>query len=137
MTSFIHGAEFLHQVLRDELPPTIESHRDGVKYAVERLRSAAEGPMSVLDEVAAERQRQIGKGYDAAHDDRHDDGMLGGAAGLIALGSPDYIDDYNSAPDVAHHVFGKYSDDRRRQLIISAAMIVAEIERLDRASTPK
>jgi hypothetical protein len=60
---------------------------------------------------------------------------LAEAAGLIALGSPDYIGYYNSAPDIAHHVLGKYSDDRRRQLIIAAALLVAEIERLDRQKT--
>lgn len=74
--------------------------------------------MSVLDDVAAERQRQIGAGFDALHDDAHERHEIichptWGAMARVekALRSGDRLD-----------------------LIQAAAMIVAEVERLDRAA---
>lgn len=88
----------------------------------------------ILSEIAAERGRQIAKGYDAAHDDQHTDGELATAAGLIALSDYDLIVDDGPADTLAAVVLDRHDDERER-LIIAAAMIVAEIERLDRAST--
>jgi hypothetical protein len=97
---------------------------------------------AVIEEVIAERRRQIAKGYDAAHDDAHDDGSIATAAAVYAL-----------HPFVWHLVITEGSKrrllsladfwpwewsqfepaDERRNLVRSAAMIIAEIERLDRA----
>lgn len=90
----------------------------------------------ILSEIAAERGRQIAKGYDAAHDDQHTDGELATAAGLIALGDYDLITDDGPGDVLAAVVLDKHADIRERRLIIAAALLVAEVERLDRASTP-
>jgi hypothetical protein len=86
-------------------------------------------PMTVIDEVAAERQRQItGEGYSRAHDDHeHDDGSIAIAAACYAL--PLELYDVDIWP-WAGRINRK---DRRRDLVRAAALLVAEIERLDRA----
>ncbi len=87
--------------------------------------------MSVLQEVNRERERQIAKGYDAAHDDEHTDGAIAGAAAYYAWGkgAPDYLWPWGEAtlPTVS------LMADRER-LLTAAALCVAEIERLDRVS---
>lgn len=81
--------------------------------------------MSVIDEIAAERARQISKeGWTPEHDDHHNDGSLARAAASYAAGErlwwPWRDSDWKPK-------------DRRRDLIRAAALIVAEVERLDRA----
>lgn len=73
-----------------------------------------------IEDVAAERERQRRKWGDS-HDDGHRDGSLAWNGGRIALN----VDD-------PWGLWEKHREDRRRQLVISAALIVAEIERLDR-----
>jgi hypothetical protein len=83
--------------------------------------------MGVIDEVAAERERQITvEGWTAQHDDRqHSQGELCRAAACYAM---DHC-----------YVWWPWDEKwwkpepRRRALIKAAALIVAEIERLDRA----
>ena len=105
--------------------------------------------MTVLDEIAAERQRQIKvEGWTSDHDDGHQNGEIGIAAACYArIGSeqPDYM-----RRELAKEHWGpRYSSlrriwpwdwrwfkptNRRRDLIKAGALIVAEIERLDRAN---
>lgn len=96
----------------------------------------------VVDEVAAERRRQIGSEFwDLDHDDRHVEGELARAAAAYALASTGIVRlAYN--PELAETVpqdwpwsslYWKPSD-RRRMLIKAAALLVAEVERLDRAA---
>jgi hypothetical protein len=108
------------------------NERDALRAEVERLSRLS----GVLAEVATERERQVAKGYDAAHDDQHTDGELATAAGLIALGDYDLITDDGPGDVLAAVVLDKHADIRERRLIIAAALLVAEVERLDRASTP-
>lgn len=91
---------------------------------------------SIITEIAAERRRQMEvEGWTPQHDDAHADGSLAQAAGCYALvaGGAD-----------AENVEARYwptswlptwfkPRDRRRNLIKAAALIVAEIERIDRA----
>jgi len=105
--------------------------------------------MSVIDEVAAERTRQVlQEGWDVAHDDDHTHGEMALAAGWYALNAANRkpceygVDD---ARNIAHGLFlnDHYGwpwlrrwwkpSNARRDLIKAAALIVAEIERLDRA----
>jgi hypothetical protein len=82
--------------------------------------------MTAIEEIAAERLRQIAKGYDAAHDDEHDKHEIANAAAALALNWPgNWPWSMHSWPD----------SDRRTQLVMSAAMLVAEIERLDRKTS--
>lgn len=90
--------------------------------------------MSVIDEIAAERRRQIEEeDWTPEHDDEHRAGELADAAACYA------------ADDGAHPNEGEPPSgwpwganwwkpkDRRHDLIRAGALIVAEIERLDRA----
>jgi Lar family restriction alleviation protein len=100
----------------------------------------------VTDEIAAERRRQIEvERWAPEHDDKHERGEMASAAGVYALaaGSHDYrwvlrgspVNDYLAAAmklwpwDVSWFK----PTDRRRDLVKAGALIVAEIERLDRA----
>lgn len=101
--------------------------------------------MAVAEEIVAERRRQIEvEGWSPEHDDAHGSGEMALAAACYAVSG-----------GVPEHERGK-SDlllaciqflwpkawawswwkpkDRRRDLIRAAALIVAEIERLDRAN---
>lgn len=101
----------------------------------------------VINEIAAERRRQIKKGYSAQHDDAHDDGSLALSAALLALpydasvgGEPlldqeDYIGLHMKA-DLTCGWSAAPDPDPRRRLVMAAAMLVAEIERRDRAPSP-
>lgn len=100
--------------------------------------------MSVIDEIAAERRRQVEEeGFDARHDDQHGDGAMARAAAAYAAHSARF--------DGAEALGGKYQikappgewpwawrwwrpKDPRRDLIRAGALIVAEIERRDRAT---
>lgn len=104
--------------------------------------------MSVIDEIAKERQRQISKeGWTLEHDDEHEDGSLADVAACYAATVRAFKAEEFAG--VGYKTYTSYSDlwpkswadcwwrpkrNRRRNLVIAAALIVAEIERLDRAS---
>lgn len=110
--------------------------------------------MSVLDEIGEERRRQIiEEGFDAEHDDAELNGALSDAAAVYCVTSS-----MTSMEILAHRKFLREPGDRlagfasaatcwwpenwdpswfkaqggRRDLIKAGALIVAEIERLDR-----
>lgn len=87
--------------------------------------------MSVIEEIAAERRRQIEREcWKPEHDDEHTGGELAQAAASYALraaGRNDQAHDLWPWPDDSWN-----PKDRRRDLIRSAALIVAEVERIDR-----
>lgn len=84
---------------------------------------------SVITEIVGERIRQIEKGFTAQHDDQHKDGELARAAACYAMRE---ISGY-------HWPFEDRwkPEGQRENLIKAAAMIMAEIERIDRAANPK
>lgn len=89
--------------------------------------------MSAIDEITAERQRQTER-WSACHDDEHTNGELGIAAGCYALsGSGRWSKDALREiwPKTWSTLWWKPKNNRR-DLIKAAALIVAEIERLDR-----
>lgn len=103
--------------------------------------------MSVIDEVAKERVRQQTKeGWTHEHDDEHEDGSLAAAAACYAhperifvateyagRGYKPYVSYHDAWPDSWDDHWWK-PKKRRRNLIRAAALIIAEIERLDRAA---
>ena len=118
--------------------------------------------MSVIDEIAAERRRQVEvEGWSLDHDDDHTDGSLAWAAAcyaapdVIFVGVPavvrcrDRAFEHCPGDDEPYATATRYVDawpaswddenwkpkDSRRDLIRAAALIVAEIERLDRATS--
>lgn len=84
-------------------------------------------------DVLAERHRQISaEGWTPEHDDEHDMGSLASAAGCYAMYTLAYPtgDPHPNWPwDKA---WWKPSQDGRRNLVKAGALILAEIERLDR-----
>lgn len=99
--------------------------------------------MSVIDEITAERKRQVEtEGWSVEHDDYHSDGEMARAAACYAMtGSAAWL--CNKAKREAKEFSRTPHDwpwdkawwkpkDRRRDLIRAAALIVAEIERIDR-----
>jgi hypothetical protein len=120
--------------------------------ALAAVREALREPSGVIEEIAAERRRQVEvEGWTPEHDDTHRFGEMAAAAASYAWFST------FSSDARAEMEFGpkrgfinllwwmwprSWSDrwwkpkDRRRDLIRAAALIVAEIERLDRAASP-
>lgn len=82
--------------------------------------------MSVIDEIAAERRRQIeAEGWSPEHDDTHDDGELALAAQCYFDGDP---------TDWPWDRQWWKPRDRRRDLIRAAALVQADMERILRKS---
>ena len=83
-----------------------------------------------LDDVLKERKRQIEKErYSASHDDRWKNGELAKAAAYYAL--PDDARTSDIWP-FADELCKPTPDNRKRELVKAAALLVAEIERLSR-----
>lgn len=96
--------------------------------------------MRALADIMAERLRQIDKeGWSRSHDDKHDAGELPRAAACYAIAALDHF----SVPDIERLLWPWSSAcwkprDARANLVRAGALILAEIERLDReASTPE
>lgn len=88
----------------------------------------------VIDEIAAERERQITEeGWTPEHDDSHVSGQLCRAAACYAVGGGLFkIDKFQVPLQMWPYQWEWKSKSQRRDLIRAAALIVAEIERLDR-----
>lgn len=83
---------------------------------------------AALRDVMAERARQVAKGYAAEHDDEHSDCELARAAACYAVGSELH---YRDVPIWPWGTF-EQGQDYRRALVKAAALLLAEIERVDR-----
>lgn len=92
--------------------------------------------MTALEDIAAERRRQIEvEGWSSGHDDTHPNGELALAAGCYALHAAGSGKEYLPMIWSAwpwHKGWWK-PKNKRRDLVRAGALIVAEIERLDRA----
>ena len=105
-------------------------------------------PVDVTDaaqDVLAERRRQVeGEGWTPEHDDEHDPGELSAAGSAYALAAADELHPLSAgdggfkskSPDSWPWAesWWKPGTDPRRMLVKAAALILAELERLDRAS---
>lgn len=98
--------------------------------------------MTVLGEIAEERWRQQeAEGWTPEHDDQHAKGELAAAAAAYAFEASlsDHIrdKDWSNGETPACWPWSREwwkPKDRRRDLIRAAALLVAEVERLDRLS---
>lgn len=97
-----------------------------------------------LSDIAAERQRQISfEGWSPTNDDTYGKGEMASAAAMYALPAS-YRQMSLLANHERHEQLLQYiwpwdfewwkPTDRRRDLVKAGALIVAEIERLDRAA---
>lgn len=102
------------------------------------LLTREDGP-SVIDEIAAERRRQIdAEGWTPERDNDYRRGELAGAAACYALTSIDHWARQQAIETLWPWRGGWWKPTTpRRDLIKAAALIVAEIERLDRAASLK
>ena len=103
------------------------------------IRAEALEEAGPVREIAAERQRQVSaEGWTPEHDDAHEEGSLACAAGCYAIhaGLPDEarVPKGWAPQDWPWEAEWWKPKDRRRDLIRAGALIVAEIERLDRAA---
>ena len=87
-----------------------------------------------LDDVIAERARQIQvEGWTVEHDDKHRSYELPHAAAAYAIVNVDSAKADRLWPFNSHWF---KSGDHRRNCVKAAAMLLAEIERIDRAQGP-
>lgn len=96
--------------------------------------------MTVIDEIAAERRRQVEvEGWTLAHDDSHANGEMAAAAACYANPSP-HMEASLIKPllptDWPWSRGWWKPTTRRRDLVKAGALILAEIERLDRLPAP-
>ena len=93
--------------------------------------------MSVIDEIAAERVRQIEvEGWTPEHDDEHGSGQLAQAAACYAAPRELVQREVRKVPRYWPWSREWWKPrDRRHDLIRAAALLVAEVERLDRAKS--
>ena len=128
-----------------EYSPDYETPEIAVREIYAVMVMASRPPMTVIDEIAEERRRQIEKeGWTEAHDDEHDNCQMARAAAAYAAQAA--MDAYPAPQDYTYklrletiikNLWPWASEwwkpkDARRDLIRAAALIVAEIERLDR-----
>lgn len=106
-----------------------------------REAMARGGPIA---EIAAERRRQISQEcWSPSHDDGHVEGELAQAAACYAQHVADAMDPVPRPPPPPTPGFWPWDEcwwrpsTPRRDLIKAAALIVAEIERLDRMEPPR
>ncbi len=105
--------------------------------AIASILAGTAGVQCAWQDVIAERRRQVEKGWTPEHDDAHDRGELARAAAYYAVSDVHGFQDDGWGNGV--HKRLKPWDitpkaDRRKNLVIGAAMMIAEIERLDRAA---
>lgn len=92
-------------------------------------------------DVLTERRRQIeAKGWTPAHDDTHVEGQMAGAAACYALYRSQVSPEIVMGESLIQMIWPWSSDcwtptTPRRDLVKAGALILAEIERLDRKAT--
>ncbi|WP_406867250.1 hypothetical protein [Paraburkholderia fungorum] len=134
--------------------PVLPVWQDGKphqNYALELMWQAWEGAIAhattaeqvegvhtqAARDVLAERQRQVSlEGWTPEHDDEHDSGEMASAAAAYALHSCGWhmgkVRDVWPAP---WSLFWLKPSTPRRDLVKAGALILAEIERIDRAAS--
>lgn len=119
-----------------DVPECVKYHEHRRK-GFDRILSYSTSP--AINAINYERERQqTEEGWTRDHDDHHASGHMANAAAYYAL-TPDLRNGSVIAQPLNHiwpwdWAWFKPKHDRRQQLVIAGALIVAEIERLDRAA---
>ena len=104
-------------------------------YAEAKVAAVAATQTQAAQDVLAERRRQAeSEGWTPEHDDEHDDGELARAAAVYA--NPGYWDVFGCGQYIGWPWAASWwkPRDARSNLVKAGALILAEIERLDRAA---
>lgn len=115
------------------LKPLGKHRADVLKAYIEHLESRT--VTAAASDVLAERQRQVtAEGWTPGHDDEYEHGELADAAGCYALSSE--LFDCAGEPPRPWPWPDEWwkPTNRRRDLVKAGALILAEIERIDRAA---
>lgn len=119
---------------------------EGCPMEPKAVQEPLRGMTAALSDVIAERARQVeAEGWTPEHDDEHKEGSLGRAGGFYALnaGAAMWYGTHDtsicdSAPDGWPWASEWWKPvNARRDLVKAAALILAEIERIDRAEAAK
>lgn len=100
------------------------------------IRSWFSGSSAALNDIAAERRRQIEvEGWSLKHDDTHSAGEMSRAAASYALSAgPEKVSDLSLIHKLWPWDWSWFKPrSKRNDLVRAGALIIAEIERLDRA----
>lgn len=128
---YLHASEHILRaaggwVVNDAIMANVRAEAAAASMAAQPAQAPA------ARDVLAERARQIGvEGWTPEHDDKHPPGELAKAAACYAIHEPDFTHVPSFWP-----WGGSWwkPGDPRRNLVKAAALILAEIERLDRAA---
>lgn len=111
----------------------------------ERAPTASGASTDAVRDLLAERKRQVDeKGWDHAHDDAHPSGEIAAFAAVYAM--PEAAREWPAeetgygktfADALCPQDWNPNFGDRRRDLVKAGALILAEIERIDRAASAK
>ncbi|BCP56230.1 hypothetical protein K32_48470 [Kaistia sp. 32K] len=136
----------------------VRATRDRIHALLAAPAVAGHQHASAARDVLIERQRQVAaEGWSPEHDDEHDGGELAAAGAAYALHAADHLNPYSQGdggdeapncwpwhdavagrgegPEATKPAWWKPGTPRR-DLIKAAALILAEIERMDRAAAP-
>jgi len=112
--------------------PTFVQHRAQLEQEWCEVRTLA---TAAAKDVLAERERQkSAEGWTPEHDDEHDDGSLAQAAACYLLNAQSIPFSCGNSTIWPWAREWWKPKDRRRDLVRAGALILAEIERLDRAA---
>jgi hypothetical protein len=94
-------------------------------------RNYTKAALDVLMERAEQRTK-----WSDSHDSEHDCGELATAAAMLADPESEFDEpEKYQEEEWMYRLGAKHRGDRRRQLVIAAALLLAEIERIDREVT--
>ncbi len=127
------------------IPSDVLSDRSSLPAPISDDVSRVCHTLDVIREVVGERQRQVNKGYDPAYDDEHRrGGELASAAAAQAEWASEQVNCLREPGRVPSTFMvgvlwpfqprAWVTHDPRADLVTAAALIVAEIERIDRAN---
>ena len=130
----------VHHSIVEEAADRIEAltaERDALRARVAELEA---GQTAAARDVLAERRRQVEvEGWTHEHDDQHVKGEMAGAAACYAL-YRSHVDPVELMGEGVLEMSWPWDPEwwkpttRRRDLVKAAALLLAEIERLDRAA---
>lgn len=125
------GIEVYNESYQAELQAQIKRLKAEVEALKARLQR--EDDHGALTLIAAERRRQIEQeGWTPEHDDEHDSGQLASAASVYAATLRDCGSGVPVGWPWGHGWWKPTPDNRVRELVKAGALIVAEIERIQR-----